>query len=408
MSSSAQLHPSNTGVQAQLSNTILLLYAVLCGAAVATVYYAQPLLDAIALEFNISSTIIGTVVTVTQLCYALGLFFVVPLGDVLDPRRLVTGMLVTIALALIFVALAPNAWFLFIGMGIVGSQAVVAQVLVALAAHQSSLQHRGRAIGVVTSGIVIGILLGRAFSGTLADLAGWRSVYAITAVIMICMTVLFRAATPATPRPASLGSYLDMLRSMKELFVQVPLLRIRGLLAFLLFLDFSILWSSMVLPMSSPPLSFNHTVIGWFGLAGVAGALAARSAGRLADRGFGQLTTGIALVLLAASWLPIAFLQSSRWLFILGIIMLDLAVQAVHVTNQSMLLSVRPEARSRLTAGYMIFYSFGSATGAILSTWMYSWAGWYGVCILGVLVSIIALLYWIFTMNVYTHASSKG
>uniref|UniRef100_UPI0018F29EE3 MFS transporter n=1 Tax=Paenibacillus alkalitolerans TaxID=2799335 RepID=UPI0018F29EE3 len=159
------------------------------------------------------------------------------------------------------------------------------------------------------------------------------------------------------------------------------------------------LWSSMVLPMSSPPLSFSHSVIGLFGLAGVAGALAASSAGRLADRGLGQRTTGIALLLLVFSWLPLGLLQKSMWLFIIGVVMLDFAVQAVHVTNQSMILSVRPEARSRLTAVYMIFYSFGSATGSVASTWIYSWAGWFGVCILGTLVSMIAVVFWACTLK---------
>ncbi|GBF78180.1 MFS transporter [Paenibacillus sp. 598K] len=400
MTTTTEHRPGKTGAQAQLSNATLLLYAIISGAAVATVYYAQPLLEAMASEFGISSTIIGSIVTMTQICYALGLFFLVPLGDLLDPRRLVTGMLICIALASAFVALASNAWALFISIGIVGSQAVVAQVLVALTAHRASSERRGQAIGIVTSGIVIGILLGRTFAGSLADLAGWRAVYVVTSVIMTCLALLFLKVTPAVQRlPSDRRTYLGMLRSMKDLFVHLPLLRIRGALAFLIFFDFSILWSSMVLPMSASPLSFSHTVIGLFGLAGVAGALAARRAGRLADRGLGQWTTGIALLLLAISWWPISFLQHSIWPFIVGVIMLDLAVQAVHVTNQSMILKARPEAGSRLTAGYMMFYSFGSAAGAVLSTWIYSWAGWFGVCILGAAVSVIALVFWACTVR---------
>lgn len=400
LTSTTEHCPRKTGAQAQLSNATLLLYAIISGAAVATVYYSQPLLEAMASEFGISSTIIGSIVTMTQICYALGLFFLVPLGDLFDPRRLVTCMLICIALASGFVALASNALVLFISIGIVGSQAVVAQVLVALTAHRASSERRGQAIGIVTSGIVIGILLGRTFSGSLADLAGWRAVYVVTAVIMFGMALLFLAATPAARRvPGDRLTYFGMLRSMKDLFVHMPLLRIRGVLAFLIFFDFSILWSSMVLPMSAPPLSFSHTVIGLFGLAGAAGALAASRAGRLADRGLGQWTTGIGLLILAISWLQISFLQHSTWLFIVGIVMLDLAVQAVHVTNQSMILKARPEARSRLTAGYMMFYSFGSAAGAVLSTWIYSWAGWLGVCLLGVAVSVLALVFWACTLR---------
>ncbi|MFC3800832.1 MFS transporter [Cohnella sp. GCM10012308] len=399
MSSSPALHPNDQVSHTQLTRAAVLLYAIICGLAVATVYFSQPLLDAIALEFGIGSAVIGIVVSATQCCYALGLFFLVPLGDMLDPRRLVAGMLAFIAIGLSVVAFAPNKWFLFFGMGIVGFQAVVAQVLVALAANRASRHSRGRTIGVVTSGIVIGILLARTFSGILTDLAGWRSVYLVTAVITIGMAYLFLAVTPAAKRPPSPATYTDMLRSIKDLFVHVPLLTVRGLLAFFLFSDFSILWSSLVLPLSSAPLSFSHSIIGLFGLAGVAGALAAGSAGRLADRGFGQWTTGVALILLLFSWLPIGLLQHSIWLFVIGVVMLDFAVQAVHVTNQSMLLNVRPEARSRLTAAYMMFYSFGSAAGAVASTWIYSWAGWFGVCVLGALVSIIALIFWVCTLK---------
>jgi len=399
MSSSPKLRPNYTESQAQLSSMAVFLYAVICGSAVATVYFSQPLLDMMAIEFGINSSIIGTVVTVTQICYAFGLLFLVPLGDMFNPRRLVTGMIVLLTIALSIVALASNPWFLFLGMGMVGFLAVVAQVLVALAADRALQYRRGRTIGVVTSGIVIGILLARAFAGTLADMTGWRSVYFVSAVIMISLALVFLTVTPDTKRPPNKNSYREVLRSIKDLFVQIPLLRIRGLLAFFIFSDFSILWSSMVLPMSSSPLSFSHSVIGLFGLAGVAGALAANNAGRLADRGLGQRTTGIALLLLLCSWLPIGLLLHSMWLFIIGIVMLDFAVQAIHVTNQSMILSVRPEARSRLTAGYMIFYSFGSATGAIASTWIYSWAGWFGVCMLGVLVSMIALIFWACTLK---------
>jgi predicted MFS family arabinose efflux permease len=152
-----------------------------------------------------------------------------------------------------------------------------------------------------------------------------------------------------------------------------------------------------VLPLSAPPLSLSHTAIGAFGLAGAAGALAAARAGRLADRGLGQRTTGVALVLLLASWLPIRYTPHSLLALIVGIILLDLAVQAVHVTNQSMIFTVRPEARSRLTAGYMMFYSIGSATGSIASTMIYDSFGWDGVCLLGAIVSAVALLFWSLT-----------
>lgn len=189
-------------------------------------------------------------------------------------------------------------------------------------------------------------------------------------------------------------SYWQLLRSVLTLFAEERVLRVRAVLALLIFAAFSILWTSLVLPLSAPPFSLSHTAIGAFGLAGAAGALAAARAGRLADRGFGQRTTGIALALLLISWLAIRYGDQSLFPLIIGIILLDLAVQAVHVTNQSMILSIRPEARSRLTAGYMVFYSIGSAAGSIASTSIYAYAGWGGVCWLGAGVSAIALLFW--------------
>lgn len=378
-----------------------LLFAIACGLAVANIYYAQPLLDAIADEFRIPHSSAGIVITITQACYALGLLLLVPLGDLLNRRSLIAGQMLLSVLALIVVGTASSSIVLFIGMAIVGLLAVVTQTLVAFAATLAAPAERGRVVGLVTSGIVIGILLARTFAGLLTDLAGWRSVYVVSAGLSLLMAgVLFRVLPHDEHERESL-SYLQLLRSTLTLFLQERVLRIRAALALMIFTAFSILWTSLVLPLSAPPLSLSHTAIGAFGLAGAAGALAAARAGRLADRGLGQRTTGAALILLLVSWLPISYTEHSLWALIAGILLLDLAVQAVHVTNQSMILSVRPEARSRLTAGYMIFYSIGSATGSIASTTIYEHMGWNGVCLLGAVVSALALLFWALTRRLY-------
>ncbi|WP_379146907.1 MFS transporter [Paenibacillus sp. sgz500992] len=378
-----------------------LLFAIACGLAVANIYYAQPLLDAIADEFRIPHSSAGIVITITQVCYALGLLLLVPLGDLLNRRSLIAGQMLLSVLALVVVGTASSSIVLFIGMAIVGLLAVVTQTLVAFAATLAAPAERGRVVGLVTSGIVIGILLARTFAGLLTDLAGWRSVYVVSAGLSLLMAgVLFRVLPHDEHERESL-SYLQLLRSTLTLFLQERVLRIRAALALMIFTAFSILWTSLVLPLSAPPLSLSHTAIGAFGLAGAAGALAAARAGRLADRGLGQRTTGAALILLLVSWLPISYTEHSLWALIAGILLLDLAVQAVHVTNQSMILSVRPEARSRLTAGYMIFYSIGSATGSIASTTIYEHMGWNGVCLLGAVVSALALLFWALTRRLY-------
>jgi predicted MFS family arabinose efflux permease len=268
---------------------------------------------------------------------------------------------------------------------------------VAFASTLANPTERGKVVGLVTSGVVIGILLARTVAGVLTDLAGWRSVYLVSAILTLFMAVALLRVLPKNEPTSVTLSYPQLLRSVIVLFVQERILRIRAVLALLIFTAFSILWTSLVLPLSAPPLSLSHTAIGAFGLAGVAGALAAARAGRLADQGLGQRTTGIALVVLLLSWLPIRYTEHSLFALVLGVILLDLAVQAVHVTNQSLIFNVRPEARSRLTAGYMIFYSIGSATGAIASTHMYIYAGWNGVCLLGAGVSALALIFWAVT-----------
>lgn len=380
-----------------LSRSVALLFAIACGLVVANIYYAQPLLDALANEFGITHSSVGMVITITQICYALGLLLLVPLGDLLNRRRLIAGQMLLSVLALSVVSFAPTRTILLMGMAMVGLLAVVTQTLVAFASTLANPTERGKVVGLVTSGVVIGILLARTVAGVLTDLAGWRSVYLVSAILTLFMAVALLRVLPKNEPTSATLSYPQLLRSVILLFVQERILRIRAVLALLIFMAFSILWTSLVLPLSAPPLSLSHTAVGAFGLAGVAGALAAARAGRLADQGLGQRTTGIALVVLLLSWLPIRYTEHSLFALVLGVILLDLAVQAVHVTNQSLIFNVRPEARSRLTAGYMIFYSIGSAIGAIASTHMYIYAGWNGVCLLGAGVSALALIFWAVT-----------
>jgi len=388
------LTQANDNPAPALSRKTALLFAFACGLAVANIYFAQPLLGTISGEFGIAASSIGAVITVTQICYALGLLLLVPLGDFLNRRTLVASQMLLSVIALLVVGFSTNSAVLLAGIAVVGLLAVVTQTLVAFAAALASPSERGQIVGVVTSGIVMGILLARTFAGILTDIAGWRSVYLASAALTLMMAVTLYRILPRDERQRDSLSYWQLLRSVLTLFVEERVLRIRAVLALLIFAAFSILWTSLVLPLSAPPFSLSHTAIGAFGLAGAAGALAAARAGRLADRGFGQRTTGIALALLLISWLAIRYAGQSLFPLIIGIILLDLAVQAVHVTNQSMILSVRPEARSRLTAGYMVFYSIGSAAGSIASTSIYAYAGWSGVCWLGAGVSAIALLFW--------------
>ncbi len=371
---------------------VVLLFAVAAGTAVATIYFAQPLLVTMGADLGIAASTVGGIVTLTQLGYGLGLFLLVPLGDLLDRRRLVVGFLALLAIAELVAAAAANGVVLLAGMAAIGVLAVVTQLLVAFAASLADPAGRGRVVGLVTTGVVLGILLARTVSGTLTDLAGWRAVYfASAAVTVLIAIVLYRVLPASVPAGQGMG-YGRLLRSTVSLFAREPVFRTRGTLALLIFAAFGTLWSSVALPLGEDGLS--HTAIGAFGLAGAAGALAAAPAGRLADRGRAQWTTGLALGLLLLSWVPLGFTRVSLWALAAGAILLDLAVQAVHVTSQTLIYPLRPDAGSRLIGGYMIFYSVGSGLGAIASTAVYAFAGWTGVCLLGAGFSALALLVW--------------
>ncbi|HWN32586.1 MAG TPA: MFS transporter, partial [Pseudonocardia sp.] len=327
---------------------------------------------------------------------------------------------------------------LLAGMAAVGLLAVVTQALVAYAATLAGPARRGRVVGLVTSGVVVGILCARAVSGALADLAGWRAVYfaaaalalafglaahrvlprpapTVSAPVASVMAGLAPAASVPTPSaPGDLGPpgralpYRRLLGSVLVLFRREPVFRARAVLALLVFGAFSTLWSSLALPLSAPPLALSHTAIGAFGLVGVAGAVAAVPAGRLNDRGLAGWTTGVALVLLTGSWAAIALTPRSLWALAAGAVLLDLAVQAVHVTNQSLIFELQPAAGSRLIGGYMIFYSVGSGAGAIGSTAVYAFAGWLGVCALGGTLSALALLWWAATISTKKRGFQTG
>ncbi|WP_010670134.1 MFS transporter [Pantoea agglomerans] len=375
-----------------LSSRMIFLFSLTSALAVANVYSAQPLLESIAASLQVSTGTIGTVVTATQSGYALGLIFLVPLGDCVNRKKLVIIQLLLSVLALITAAVAPDLMTLLCAMLLVGLMAVVTQLMVAWAAMLASPEQRGQVVGSVTSGIVLGILLARFVSGMIADLAGWRAVYLTAACLLLLISLILAKVLPATAGQTRRTSYPHLLLSVFRLFLTEPQLRRRGILALLIFAAFSMLWSSMVLPLTA--LSLSHTQTGMFGLAGLAGALAASRAGAWADLGLGQRATGLALALLTFSWLPIAALHISLLLLIFGVILLDFAVQTVHVINQSLIVAARPEAASRLVGAYMCFYSLGSALGAIAATQLYTHWGWQAVCYAGAAVSASAFLCW--------------
>ncbi|KIP13078.1 major Facilitator Superfamily protein [Burkholderia sp. MSHR3999] len=384
----------------RLSTARVALLAACCAASVANVYYAQPLLDSIARDFAIPHAEVGGVITATQLGCALALLFVVPLGDLLNRKRLLAVQLALLTAACIGVAASTSRVGLLAGMAGVGLLGTaMTQGLIACAAALAGDGERGRVVGAAQGGVVIGLLIARSVAGVVADLAGWRAVYLASAATAIVMGVVLSRLLPDARAPRERIGYAALLASMGFLLRRDRVLRVRGMLALLMFAAFSIFWSALVLPLSASPHAMSHTAIGAFGLVGALGAAAAARAGRLADHGLGQATTGAALVLLVASWLPLAFTTSSIPLLIVGIVLLDIGGQAIHVVNQSMILGARPDAHARLVGCYMLFYSVGSGLGAIASTLVYARAGWAGVCVLGAAVSAAALAFWAATLK---------
>ena len=366
------------------------VFAAVCAVAVASIYAAQPLLAEIGPDLGVPDADLGWIVAAGQLGYLAGLAALVPLGDLVDRRKLIAAHLLLTAVGAALAAVAAQAWLLLTGLALAGLFAVVVQTTVAYAAALSTSEERGRTLGVVTSGVVIGILGARVAAGALAELWGWRSVYVALAVLLVTLAGVVLKTMPPDPRRDG-TTYRQVLTSLGGLFRE-PLFLSRGLIAFFLFASFGTLWSGLSLPLAADPWNLSTAQIGLFGLVGLAGALGAARAGRWADRGCASLVTGGALILLAVSWLAIG--QPSLWLLGLGVLVLDFAVQAVHVSNQHLLTAAHPDRTSSVIGGYMIFYSLGSALGAATTTAAFATAGWTGSSVLGAAFAGCAFAVW--------------
>ena len=376
-----------------LSPSLILLMSIATGLAVASNYYAQPLLDTIARNFSLSASTAGFIVTAAQLGYAAGLLFLVPLGDMFERRMLIVSMTLLAAGGMLITASSQSLTMLILGTALTGLFSVVAQILVPLAATLATPDKRGKVVGTIMSGLLLGILLARTVAGLLANLGGWRTVFWVASVLMALMAIALWRGLPKMKSETHLN-YPQLLGSVFSLFIHDKLLRTRAMLGCLTFANFSILWTSMAFLLAAPPFNYSEGMIGLFGLAGAAGALGARPAGGFADKGRSHLTTTIGLLLLLFSWLAIWFGHTSVPMLIIGILVLDLTVQGVHITNQTVIYRIHPDARNRLTAGYMTSYFIGGAAGSLISASAWQHAGWAGVCLAGMTVAVLNLLVW--------------
>lgn len=376
-----------------LSPALILLMSVATGLAVASNYYAQPLLETIARNFSLSASSAGFIVTAAQLGYAVGLLFLVPLGDMFERRAMIVSMTLLAAGGMLITASSQSLAMMILGTALTGLFSVVAQILVPLAATLASPEKRGKVVGTIMSGLLLGILLARTVAGLLAGIGGWRTVYWVASVLMVVMALALWRGLPKVKSETHLN-YPQLLGSVFSLFTHDKLLRTRALLGCFTFANFSILWTSMAFLLAAPPFNYSEGMIGLFGLAGAAGALGARPAGGLADKGKSHLTTTVGLVMLLLSWAAIWYGHVSVLALIVGILVLDLTVQGVHITNQTVIYRVKPDARNRLTAGYMTSYFIGGAAGSLISASAWQHAGWTGVCAVGTVMALVNLLIW--------------
>ncbi|WP_181860954.1 MFS transporter [Streptomyces diacarni] len=372
---------------------LLLLMAAATGLSCAGNYFAQPLLDLITRDLHISATLAGFVVTASQAGYALGLLLIVPLGDVLDRRRLAVGLLAATAVFLVCTSAAPTGALLLAGTVAVALTAVGAQVVVGYAAALVPDEARGRAVATVMSGVLLGGLLARTVSGVLAGLGGWRTVYWVSAIPVAVMAFLLHRHLPRVRSTARLP-YPALLRSSLSLLREIPLLRWRSAIGALSLAAYSVQLTALTFQLAGPPFGWSESRIGLFGLLGVVGVVTMTFAGRLNDRGLVQYVTGCGIATLGGGWLLLlAGGRSLPWLAV-GVVALNVGQQAVLNSSQTVLYALRPEARNRLNSVFMTSFFIGGATGSALTALVWARAGWSGVCLLGAGLAAAALAVW--------------
>lgn len=384
---------------ARLPRSLVTLLAVATGAAVANIYYVQPLLNAISSAFHVSDTAAGLLVACAQIGYVAGLSLLVPLGDVLERRTLISTVLLGTALACAACAAAPSFGVLAGALVALGGLSVVAQILVPLSASLAGPEERGRVVGSVMSGLLIGILIARTVSGLIAELGGWRLVFAIAAGAMLLLSLVLRRELPHAP-PTDPMPYRSVLHSIFGLIRDEPVLRQRMALGALHMTGFSILWTAIAFLLGHAPYDYGEGVIGLFGLVGAAGATAAPFAGRAADRGHGRLMVTVFLSCVLLSWGLLRLGGTSLPALIAGVLLLDLGVQGAQISNQTAIYALRPEARSRLTTAYMVSVFIGGTIGSVLGSAIYGAAGWGVTCAVGAGVAATSLTVWALTQRV--------
>ncbi len=372
-----------------LSRSLVLLMALACGTFVASIYFNQPLLSAIAHEFGISVQGVSAVPTATQLGYACGLLLFAPLGDRFERRRVITVMGPLLALALFATAATHTLWLLVALSFLVGLLATVTQQIVPLAAHLAAPEQRGRTVGTVMSGVLLGILCGRFFAGYIAAGFGWHAVFAVSGVLVLLLVALLRVRLPRIEGHTEL-SYPKLLASVFEVARRHAPLREASVVGALLFAAFSVFWVTLTPLLTGSAFHLDGRVAGLFGLIGAVGALIAPIAGRLADRGGPHRVLGIGIACVFVSFGIFAVGSRSLFLLAIGTIVLDLGIQAALIANQTRIFALDQASRSRINAFFMTSYFLGGAAGSALAGLAWQRGGWLAAMAVGALLAALA------------------
>jgi predicted MFS family arabinose efflux permease len=386
------------GVRVPLSRGLVRLLALACGVTIANVYYAQPLLHTIGHGLGTSQAAAGFIVTATQLGFASGLLFVVPLGDIIPRRPLITALVAADAALLAASAAAPGLRVLVALAAGVGVASVVVQMIIPYAATLARDEERASTIGTLLGAVLLGILLSRTFSGMVASVAGWRGVYAVAAVLMAVLAVVLSRVLPAGGREVGIG-FAAQMRAVGRLALSEPVLRWRSVIGAAQFAAFGCFWTTVTFLLSGPPFRYSQAGIGLFALVGAAGAGCAMAGGRLLDRrrDLRWPVTGAGVVLLLASFGVLAAGAHALVWLIAGALLMDACSQGVHVTNQAVIYDLVGSARSRVTTVYMTTYFLGGALGTTAGTTAYDHYGWGGACAAAAGFCGIGLIGWLGT-----------
>lgn len=374
----------------KLSNSLLYVMAVGAGLVVANNYYNQPLLNLMAKSFQVSEAAVSNIPLFTQLGYAFGLLFIIPLGDKFNRKKLILFDFIAIISSLLIAAISPSLLVLTIASFCIGFSSVVPQLFVPMAAQLAKPNDKGRAIGIVMSGLLIGILGSRSISGYVGEYLGWRSMYFIASGIMLLYALVLVFKLPSLTSDFK-GSYAKLMQSLWKYFKAEPSVRLAALRGGLGFAGFSAFWTTLVFLMEDN-FNYGSGIAGMFGILGIGGALAATWAGKLSDKMNKNRLITIATLVMVLAWGVFEFSGNSIIGLVIGVIFIDMGLQSLHITNQNIIFSKNPEARNRINTIYMVGYFIGGALGTTTGAYAWQWFKWSGVASSGLIYTILILL----------------